>query len=440
VARNLLGEGDARVRAVAAQNLLRRNRQRRLLEQLAGAGILAQAVKGVGLVEGLYPDLSWREVHDIDLLVERSQVVSALEALRAAGLRPSQEWTPAGLSCQLARPLPLAPELLFTAPDGVLVELHWDWPESALPPSGLFERPEAYLVYLCRHAGKHFWSRLKWSCDIELFVRRFGERLDWNRFWRLAAGCGAERSCVVSLELCRRWFGGACVPGLEGRRNRRTERLASDAAAQLLNPEASASHPVWRQWRLLGWRQRPAFLRALFAPQPQEWNRAVQNRWSRAQVWTKRIRHLWERWAPHRARRLSAADLRILLEAYAAVAVAELARRLLPGGRLLTAAHRRTAGRGPRVQWSLPQLQRVAWLVNVAANRQPVTVRCLARSMALLWMLRHRGLDADLRIGFKRPEGGLEAHAWVEWQGYPLDDSVQETAGLLAVIAPVPDR
>ncbi len=74
--------------------------------------------------------------------------------------------------------------------------------------------------------------------------------------------------------------------------------------------------------------------------------------------------------------------------------------------------------------WSLPQVRRVAWLVDVAANRQPVIVRCLARSLALAWMLRRRGLNPEFRIGVKRDGDGVDAHAWVEWRGHYLQDSM----------------
>jgi hypothetical protein len=71
---------------------------------------------------------------------------------------------------------------------------------------------------------------------------------------------------------------------------------------------------------------------------------------------------------------------------------------------------------------SLPELRRLAWLVDVAANRQPVTVRCLTRSLALVWMLRRRGVDADFHIGVGLGADHLEAHAWVEWKGEVLNE------------------
>ena len=33
------------------------------------------------------------------------------------------------------------------------------------------------------------------------------------------------------------------------------------------------------------------------------------------------------------------------------------------------------------------------------------------------------GVASELRLGFRNPEGRFEAHAWVEWNGVPLNDA-----------------
>ncbi len=93
-----LGLADSpRLRSVAARNLCLQREQERLLARLAEAGVKAHAVKGTDLTTRLYPDLSWREVEDIDLLVEPPAAGQAMQVLCAAGLRPNHTWHPAGL-------------------------------------------------------------------------------------------------------------------------------------------------------------------------------------------------------------------------------------------------------------------------------------------------------------------------------------------------------
>jgi len=62
----------------------------------------------------------------------------------------------------------------------------------------------------------------------------------------------------------------------------------------------------------------------------------------------------------------------------------------------------------------------VARLVSIAARHGPVRARCLAASLALKSLLRRYGMEGQLRIGVRRREGSLEAHAWVEHDGAAL--------------------
>jgi hypothetical protein len=74
----------------------------------------------------------------------------------------------------------------------------------------------------------------------------------------------------------------------------------------------------------------------------------------------------------------------------------------------------------PAEPW--PQALATARLVQIAARRSPIHLNCLPKSMALWWWLQRQGIGADLRIGVTPKTGGLEAHAWVEFQGVPLND------------------
>ena len=46
---------------------------------------------------------------------------------------------------------------------------------------------------------------------------------------------------------------------------------------------------------------------------------------------------------------------------------------------------------------------------------------CLSRSLSLWWVLRRQGIEAALRIGVQRADGQFRAHAWLEYQGHPLN-------------------
>jgi hypothetical protein len=47
---------------------------------------------------------------------------------------------------------------------------------------------------------------------------------------------------------------------------------------------------------------------------------------------------------------------------------------------------------------------------------------CLSESLVLWWLLRSRGIGADLRLGVRTILGPFESHAWVEYKGAVLND------------------
>ena len=66
----------------------------------------------------------------------------------------------------------------------------------------------------------------------------------------------------------------------------------------------------------------------------------------------------------------------------------------------------------------------VAWGLKVALRNIPWRVRCLERSLTLEWLLAREGIPASIRIGVRKAGvRAIEAHAWVEVAGQPLDDT-----------------
>ena len=77
--------------------------------------------------------------------------------------------------------------------------------------------------------------------------------------------------------------------------------------------------------------------------------------------------------------------------------------------------------------------------VGLVAGRSVVGARCLGRSLVLWFLLRRRGIDAELVIGAGTPRGGeLPAHAWVEVAGEPVNDAfdVRERFGSFGLQLP----
>jgi hypothetical protein len=58
----------------------------------------------------------------------------------------------------------------------------------------------------------------------------------------------------------------------------------------------------------------------------------------------------------------------------------------------------------------------------------PFEAKCLQRSLVLAWLLRREGISGQLRIGVRVSEAKLVAHAWIEVQGQPVNDSADYVA------------
>ena len=62
-------------------------------------------------------------------------------------------------------------------------------------------------------------------------------------------------------------------------------------------------------------------------------------------------------------------------------------------------------------------------LVNIAARYGPMRAACLVRSLVLIRILSGRGVKGNLKIGVRKGlSSQLDAHAWVEYDGAPVND------------------
>ncbi len=66
--------------------------------------------------------------------------------------------------------------------------------------------------------------------------------------------------------------------------------------------------------------------------------------------------------------------------------------------------------------------------LNLYSKHFPFWGKCLAKSLALWFLLANRGIKTDLRFGMKKENGMLRAHAWLEFEGIPLatETEIQE--------------
>lgn len=215
--------------ATAARQALNMARETvRLQRAFDSAGISVMFVKGATLAMLAYRDLSVKQSWDIDLLVDRDNIIPARRLLEGLGYSAAER----NLSDErLLHFLPHGKELAFTHEAlGISVELHWRLFTNAglLPDIGIATpmqevslggqnirtlAEEPLFAYLCMHGAIHGWARLKWIADLNALI---GEA-DQGRIERLYASAvrsGAGRTAAAALLLCQRLFDMAPRHGL----------------------------------------------------------------------------------------------------------------------------------------------------------------------------------------------------------------------------------
>lgn len=215
---DVLSELKGHFLANAQSNLFLTGELLKLLDAFGAAGIRAMPVKGPVLAETAYGNLALRQFSDLDLMLDRKNIIRAGELLmrdqftRAERLDPAQE----------AFSLKLAYEFGFTHPaKDLLVELHWDvlpqWFSVASDADGIWSRvravslagrkvisacPEDTLFMLCLHGAKHAWQSLGWICDVSQFIQRH-EDLNWDWLLTNARRLKSERLLLLGLHLAQ---------------------------------------------------------------------------------------------------------------------------------------------------------------------------------------------------------------------------------------------
>lgn len=140
-----------------------------------------------------------------------------------------------------------------------------------------------------------------------------------------------------------------------------------------------------------------------------------------------------DKWSKFRA--LSGAEKRVFVSAVTLLPLFWVGLRVCGFARLRAWLER--SALVPESRPAVDELAAFGRLVNTAANRAPGPVTCLTRSLLLRWLLRRRGVASDLRIGVQFVQGKLEAHAWVEYAGVPINDAPDVARRFAAFNAPL---
>ncbi len=231
---------ESRASAIARLSLLQAAESVRLQRLFEAAGIGLTFIKGTALALLAYGNIGIKHSWDIDILVERADILAASALLRGAGyirespdetLDPERflEWSFVANECIWRDP----------ARD-IFVELHWRLSQNASQlarasssqyvaiAEGLVLRTlgdDDLFVYLCLHGARHAWSRLKWLADLAAWLSQKSPQ-DVERLYRRAETSGVGRASAQALLLCNQLLDLPLAPGFaDGLRRNAINRL-----------------------------------------------------------------------------------------------------------------------------------------------------------------------------------------------------------------------
>jgi Uncharacterised nucleotidyltransferase len=222
------------VLACQAVAMLLEEQLQHLAQDFAQVRIPFIVLKGPALVRTVYSEPELRPYADLDLTVQSASESEAGRLLANSGYLELEPETHATQACE-------HPGLFHRQFGGMhgyaLIELHTEplqlglrptceagrWARAIpLPrvPGALMLGTEDQLVQLSLHAQKHGYNRLIWLKDIDLWLRTFGNTLNWALVEEIARSEGVIASVWYTLQLANKVLGtplpsaAACVkPG-----------------------------------------------------------------------------------------------------------------------------------------------------------------------------------------------------------------------------------
>jgi hypothetical protein len=198
----------------AKNNLLMLGELLKLLNLFEEQGLNVIPYKGPLLAIHAYKNLSFRHFDDLDIFVDKIDVLKVKKILILNGYNPQFELQ----GIKERRFINSQREYKFMNPETkISIELHWQFQgvSFSLPDDPLFGvdskntmisnkevkslSNENMLMVLSIHASQHLWERLSWICDISELIQ--SHEMNWEYVLKKADKLGIKRLLMVNLLL-----------------------------------------------------------------------------------------------------------------------------------------------------------------------------------------------------------------------------------------------
>jgi len=204
------------------KNLLMLGELLKLLTLFEKQGLNAIPYKGPLLAIYAYRNLALRQFDDLDIFVNKNDVLKVKEILISYGYDPQFELE----GFKERRFIKSQREYRFKSPEtNINIEVQWQFHGVSFSLSsdpGFFGYPENIevvkisnkeisslshdnmLLILCIHASGHYWDSLSWICDISELIQ--SHEMDWAYIIEKCEELGIKRLLMVNLLLAQDLF------------------------------------------------------------------------------------------------------------------------------------------------------------------------------------------------------------------------------------------
>lgn len=260
----------------AIRNIIICQKLGELLDSFREAGIEVILLKGMALIETVYPNIALRPMVDIDLLVHQEELPQVQTTLNRLGYRNS-----------LSDPHEFCRE-------GMVVDLHWDmvnivrvksrrrahqvklsniWRNStSIQIDGRTARilsPEDLVIDLCLHLTFHHGLRgLIWFVDLQEVLRYYNEQLDLHKLVEYCTECKVTRPVFWCLFYIKQILGTDIPPDVIERLRPKREGFLEKRFFILNNQPINDIRFFWTFSATEGIYNKLRFLREIVLPNP----------------------------------------------------------------------------------------------------------------------------------------------------------------------------
>lgn len=178
-------------------NFFIRNQLDHILRQFEASRISVIPLKGVRFAEKYFGHFGARATSDIDVLIQKSDLNTAIQCLKSLGFVNEEERSPSHFHWSFSKRLP-------TSPIPLTVELHWNvlveqtsninmrefWEQAT--PFASYQHVKELSVYhtfymMCLHGWSHYMDSPKYYIDIMQMIHRHGDDISFEALFQDAA-------------------------------------------------------------------------------------------------------------------------------------------------------------------------------------------------------------------------------------------------------------